>query len=263
MQGIIITTLVVAVTGLIIGCALVAAGKKFHVEEDERVSAVRACLPGNNCGACGYAGCDAVAAAIVAGNAPVTACSVGPEAMVQKISAIMGTDADVTAIQRKTAVVKCFGDCDHTKDQANYVGIADCRAAVLAGVTSASCQYGCLGFGSCVKACTYDAIHVIKGVAVVDTAKCVGCGLCAAACPKGLIEVARADRTYSVRCSNRDKGALVRKICQAGCLGCGICVKQCEYDAIHVEDNLAKIDYDKCQGCGRCAAKCPAKVIIA
>ncbi len=259
MQGIIIATLVVGVIGLIIGIALVAAGRKFYVEVDERETQVRACLPGNNCGACGYAGCDAVAAAIVKGDAPVNACPVGSAAMVEQISAIMGVEAE--AAQRKTALVKCAGDCEHTSEKCNYVGVEDCRAAVLAGLSLASCSYGCLGYGSCVKACTYDAIHVVNGVAVVDTDKCVGCGMCAAACPKNLIEIVRADRQYAVTCSNRDRGPEVKKVCTAGCLGCKACVRQCENEAIQVEGNLAVIDYDKCVGCGKCAEKCPAKII--
>lgn len=263
MQGIIITTLVVAIVGLIIGIALVYADQRFKVVEDERVALVRECLPGNNCGACGYAGCDAVAAAIVAGSAAPNTCAIAPASVAEKIGKIMGEEADVADIKRKTAVVRCFGDCDHTKNKVNYIGINDCRAAALAGIPVASCEYGCLGFGSCTKVCDYDAIHVVNGVAVVDTSKCVGCGLCATACPKELIEVARADRTYVVRCFNKDKGSSVRKVCSAGCLGCGICAKQCEHDAIHLENNLAKIDYDKCQGCGKCAEKCPAKVIVA
>ena len=129
-------------------------------------------------------------------------------------------------------------------------------------MNTGSCTFGCLGYGSCVKVCTYDAIHVVNGVAKVDTSKCVGCGMCAKACPKGLIEVLRADRTFVVQCSNKDRGPAVKKVCSAGCLGCGACVKQCEHDAIHLEGNLAYIDYDKCVGCGKCAEKCPAKNIV-
>ena len=260
MQGIIIATLVLSITGLIVGCALVAAGKKFHVDVDERVTLVRECLPGNNCGACGYAGCDAVAAAIVSGGAPTNACPVGPASMVEKISDIMGVEAG--AVQRKTAFVKCSGDCEHTSSKCTYIGIDDCRSAVNAGLSTESCNYGCLGYGSCVKACNYDAIHVVNGVAVVDTSKCVGCGMCAAACPKGLIEIAIAERTYAVRCSSKDMGPVVKKACSAGCIGCRLCTRQCEHKAITVTDNVAHINYELCVGCGKCAEKCPSKVIV-
>ncbi|MCF0133993.1 MAG: RnfABCDGE type electron transport complex subunit B [Blautia sp.] len=259
MQGIIIATLVVGVIGLLIGVALVATGKKFYVEVDERVTAVRECLPGNNCGACGFAGCDAVADAIVSKAALPNACPVCSADATAKIGSIMGVSA-VKGV-RKVAFVQCAGDCNSTSEKCNYVGIDDCRAAVLAGISIWECDYGCLGYGSCVRACAFDAIHVVDGVAIVDTSKCTGCGQCAKACPKDLIELTREDKAVAVRCSSKDKGAQVKNVCSAGCIGCKLCLKQCENDAITVEGNVARIDYDKCIGCGKCADKCPSKII--
>lgn len=259
MQGIVVATLVVGVISLLIGMALVATGKKFYVEVDEREAAVRDCLPGNNCGGCGYAGCDAVAAAIVSGEAQANICPVCNEEAVQKISGIMGVEAAETV--KMAAFVKCAGTCNHTSEKCNYVGIHDCRAAALSGISVWECDYGCYGFGSCVNACSFDAIHIEDGVAVVDTEKCGGCGRCAAECPKNLIELVRVDKKIAVQCSSHDRGPQVKKVCSAGCIGCRLCMKQCEHDAIHVEDNLAQIDYEKCVGCGKCAEKCPAKII--
>lgn len=259
MQGIVVATLVVGVISLLIGMALVATGKKFYVEVDERETAVRAALPGNNCGGCGYAGCDAVAAAIVSGEAKANVCPVCNEEAVQKISGIMGVDAAETV--KTAAFVKCAGTCKNTSEKCNYVGIRDCRAAALSGISVWECDYGCYGFGSCVNACAFDAIHIEDGVAVVDQEKCAGCGRCAAECPKNLIELVRVDRKLAVRCSSHDRGPQVKSVCSAGCIGCMLCVRQCEHDAIHVENNLAHIDYEKCVGCGKCAEKCPAKII--
>lgn len=258
-MGIVIATLVVGVTGLIIGLALVFAGKKFYVETDQRETAVRECLPGNNCGACGYAGCDSVAAAIVKGEAPVNACPVNSGENAGKIAKIMGVEAVETV--KKIAFVKCAGDCDNTANQCNYVGIHDCRAAVLSGLSIWECDYGCLGYGSCVQACTYHAIRVHNGVAVVDADQCAGCGACVKACPKGLIELIPKDKKAAVACSNQDKGPEVKKVCSAGCIGCRLCTKQCEAGAITVDGFLAHVDYDKCIGCGKCAEKCPSKII--
>jgi Na+-translocating ferredoxin:NAD+ oxidoreductase RNF subunit RnfB len=260
MGTILITTVVIALVGLIVGAGLVYSGKKFYVQVDERESAVRDVLPGNNCGACGFAGCDAMAAAIAKGEAPANGCPVGGQPVASKVAAIMGVDAD--AVAKKIAFVKCKGSCDVTKNQGNYVGVMDCRSAVLAGLNLTDCDFGCVGLGSCVSVCPEHAIFVRNGVAVVNPVKCVGCGLCAKACPKSLIEIVPADHKVRVQCSNRDKGPVVKKVCSAGCIGCAICTRQCEFDAVHVENNIAHIDYEKCTQCGKCAEKCPSKVII-
>ena len=261
MDIILTTTLVITVIGIIVGAGLVFTSKKFYVEVDERETAVREVLPGNNCGACGFAGCDAMAAAIVKGEAPVNGCPVGGAPVAEKIGAIMGTDAE--AVERKVAFVRCKGSCEVTKNQGNYVGVQDCRNASLNGIRTADCDYGCLGLGSCVRVCPENAIQIVDGVAVVNRFKCVGCGLCAKACPKGLIELIPESKRVAVQCRNKDKGPAVRKVCSAGCIGCMLCVRQCASDAIHVTDNLAQVDYEKCVQCGKCVEKCPAKVITA
>ena len=259
MSIILITTLVITLIGILVGAGLVYTGKKFHVEVDEKESAVRAALPGNNCGGCGYAGCDALAAAIAKGEAPVNSCPVGGAPVTKAIGEIMGTEAE--APEPKVAFVRCKGTCAVTKNQGNYVGIQDCKTAVLGGIRTADCDYGCLGLGTCVRACPEHAIKIIDGVAVVSRSKCIGCGVCVKACPKGIIELVPVKQRVIVQCMNLDRGPAVRKVCSAGCIGCMLCTKQCEFDAVHVNGNLAKIDYDKCVQCGKCAAKCPAKVI--
>ena len=256
-----ITTLVIAVIAVLVAVGLVFTGKKFAVAVDEREVAVREKLPGNNCGACGYAGCDALAAAISKGEVPVNACPVGGAPVAQEIGDIMGTTAG--SVERKTAFVACKGTCEVTKNQGNYVGIRDCRAAVLSGINVTDCNYGCLGFGSCAEVCPEQAISVQNGVAVVNRNRCVSCGLCVKACPRGLISLIPESRVVRVQCSNRDKGPVVRKICSAGCIGCGLCAKQCEFGAIEFDGTLARVNPEKCTLCGKCAAKCPAKVITA
>ncbi|MBQ7460564.1 MAG: RnfABCDGE type electron transport complex subunit B [Oscillospiraceae bacterium] len=259
MSIILITTLVITLIGLLVGAGLVFTDNKFKVETDAREAAVRECLPGNNCGACGFAGCDAMAAAIVNGEAPVNGCPVGGGPVAAKIGEVMGVTAE--ASERRVAFVRCKGSCEVTHNQGNYIGIRDCRSAVLSGISVTDCDYGCLGFGTCSSVCPAGAIKVKGGVASVDRRKCIGCGLCAKACPRGLIELVPESKRVSVQCSNRDKGPTVRKVCSAGCIGCALCVKQCESGAVAVENNLAHIDYEKCVQCGKCAEKCPAKVI--
>ena len=257
----IVTVLLLGIIGLLIGVALVIAGEKFKVEVDPKEIEVRACLPGNNCGACGYAGCDAVAGAIARGEAPVSACPVGGAAVADKISEIMGVASDGDAV-RKVAFVKCAGTCDKAKKKGNYVGIRTCEAAAASPQKGEKyCAQGCFGYGSCVKACKFDAIHIVDGIALVDREKCRSCGMCAAVCPQHLIELIPEPARYTVQCSNTERFPVLKTQCDAGCRACGVCVKQCEHGAIAVENNIAKIDYEKCVGCGKCAEKCPAKII--
>lgn len=256
---ILIATVVVTVLGLVVGVGLVLTEKKFHVEVDERVSRVRDLLPGNNCGACGYAGCDAVAAVIVSRDAPVYACPVCSNDAVAAIGKIMGVQAGPA--EKHVAFVRCSGTCEKTTVRAGYVGVNDCRAAELAGLAIGECSYGCMGLGSCAKVCTVNAIKIRQGVAAVNTEVCIGCAMCTKACPKGLIVMTPYKKAFAVGCFNKDKGAQVKKVCTAGCIGCGACAKACEHEAITVEDNLARIDYSKCVGCGKCFDKCPTKII--
>ncbi len=259
MQSILIATVAVAIIGLLIGVLLVIVGNKFKVETDPREAAVREFLPGNNCGGCGYAGCDAMAAAIVAGEAPVSGCPVGGDPVAEQIANIMGVEAEEG--EKKVAFVKCGGDCEHAVPKCNYIGIRDCASAMASSISPWKCDYGCLGFGSCAAACPFDAIHVINGVARVDSARCKACGKCITACPKHLIEFVPADAPHAVACSNKDRGPAVKKVCSSGCIGCRLCEKQCEAGAIKVENNVAHIDYEKCTGCGKCVEKCPAGAI--
>lgn len=260
MVPVIVATLVVALTGLIIGILLGIAGEKFKVEVDERELLVREALPGVNCGACGYAGCDAAAKAVAEGSAPVNLCPVGGVPVADKVAEIMGVTAEAT--EKNVAFVKCSGTCDKAVDYSQYYGVKDCVAAMSSpGEGGKACSYGCMGLGSCVKACPFDAIHVIDGIAKVDVEKCTACNNCVKVCPKNIIEIVPAKAEFLVRCNSLDKGKDVKSKCDAGCIGCSMCVRVCEYDAVHVEDNLAYIDQSKCVKCGKCAEKCPTKVI--
>lgn len=255
-----IAVAVVSITGLIIGILLGIAAKVFHVEVDERELFVRELLPGNNCGGCGYPGCDGLAKAIALGEAPVNACPVASGNIHDEIGKVMGVKA--TKADRKIAFVKCNGTCDKTEIKYNYYGISDCKQmAVAPGAGDKACSYGCLGGGSCVRACAFDAIHIVNGIAVVDKEKCVSCGKCVAECPKDLIEIVPAKAEHLVICNSNDKGKDVIASCSVGCIACMKCTKVCEFDAIHVADNLAKIDYAKCTNCGKCAEVCPRKII--
>ena len=255
--------------GLIFGLVLAAASKVFYVETDPRLDKLNECLPGANCGGCGYPGCGGYAEAVLKGEAPIGKCASGGNECAQAMGAVMGVKAD--HVTRKVALVRCSGEKTYDKDgnlthgakvKAEYEGFKDCLSATKVGGNGPlSCKYGCLGFGSCVKACQYGAIQVIGGVARVDEDLCVGCMACAAVCPRNLIVAVEPNRNVVIACASLAKGAVTTRGCTTGCIGCGLCKKICPHDAITVENNLARIDYSKCDNCGLCATVCPKKLI--
>lgn len=260
MTGILYPVIVLGGLGLLFGVSLGFASKVFAVETDPKVEAIRGVLPGANCGACGYPGCDGCANAIAQGNAPANACVVGGKSVAEKVANIMGVEAG--ELNRQVATVLCQGDCDKAKSKYKYTGLRDCRAQNILAGGSKSCSYGCLGCGTCVDVCNYDAIHLVNGVAFVDKEKCVACRACINVCPKHIIELVPYDNKVVVKCKSNDPGKVVRGNCSIGCIGCQICVKNCPEDAFTFENYLSKINYDKCTNCGICAEKCPTGAIF-
>ncbi len=253
--------LVVGLIGLVFGLILSYAGEKLKVEVDPRIEEVNDALPGANCAGCGFTGCMAFAEAVVEGKASPSGCPVGGDDTATKVSEILGLEADST--DKQIAFVKCGGTCDKAKDKYNYYGYNDCNAAsILAGGSKKGCNFGCMGLGSCVSKCNFDAIHIVDGVAKVDIEKCVGCKACIPACPKTLIDMVPEKIKVHVNCNSNDKGKDVKANCSVGCIGCKLCEKECKFDAIHVTDFLAKVDYDKCKNCGMCVKVCPTNAII-
>ncbi|MFZ5572155.1 MAG: RnfABCDGE type electron transport complex subunit B [Thermodesulfobacteriota bacterium] len=216
------------------------ADKAFRVETDPRFELVGAALPGANCGGCGYVGCNEYAEAVIAGEL-VNKCVVGGAGCAAALADIMGLKADASLPYRP--IVHCGARLSDRLGRNPYFGEQRCAAAnIVADVQG--CTFGCLGFGDCQKACNYDAIHVIDGLATVDYEKCVGCGACAKACPRNIITITpfKAQRMLAVTCSNKDAGKDVMKVCNVGCVGCGSCARISSLFTI--ENNLSTINYE-------------------
>ncbi len=259
ITDVLIPVAIFAGLGLLFGVALAVAAKIFEVKVDERVPKITECLPGANCGGCGYSGCAALAEAIVRGDAKPNACTVGGAEAATKIGEIMGVEVEET--HRMRAQVMCSGTADFAKKKYIYAGAKDCISATKLAGGDKMCPNGCVGLGTCVAACPFGAISVVEGVAVIDYKKCEGCGVCTHACPKGIIKLIPYNSRHWVGCMSVQKGAVTRTQCDVGCISCKLCEKACEYDAIKVTDFVASIDYDKCTGCGKCIEKCPRHII--
>ena len=249
--------------GIAIVCAalLTVASVFFGIKEDETALAIRDCLPGANCGACGFSGCDGYAKALAEKTTEKTnLCVPGGDCVAKEIAAILGVEA--ADVVEKVAYVACNGTCDVVERKYEFVGgVKSCLTANMAYSGDKTCTYACLGYGDCVAVCPQGAISVESGVAKVDPRKCIGCGICVRQCPNGIIHLINDTTRVVVECSNHDKGALTRKYCSNGCIGCMKCQKTCPSGAITVKDNLATIDYSLCTGCGSCVEVCPVHCI--
>ena len=260
MQIIIYSVVLLAIISLIIGIFLGISSEIFNVKVDEKIIKIRECLPGNNCGGCGYAGCDALAEAIANGKAAVNACPVGGNNVATLISKVMGTEAIESV--KMVAFVHCDGTCVNANKSYIYNGVKDCRiVATLPNSGEKKCNNACLGYGSCVNACKFGALSIIDNVAKVDKEKCVACKACIDVCPMKLIELVPYDKKHLVKCSNRDKGKKAMDACKVSCIACGMCEKNCPKSAIKVINNVAVIDYEKCDDCGICVDKCKRECI--
>ena len=261
VMNIVYAVVVLGALGALFGLILAVASKVFEVKKDPREEAILSHLAGANCGGCGYPGCAGCAAAILAGDAPVTACAPAGAENAAVIAEIMGQAAPTG--ERQVAFVRCNGGTN-AKKRYEYVGVKDCLSATKVAAGPLECQFGCLGFGSCVAACQFGAMSIgPNGAAVVDPDKCTNCMACAKACPRHLIvSVPASERKVHVACANLDKGKAAMSVCSSSCIGCGLCEKECKKDAIHVVGGVAVVDYDKCIGCKMCTKVCPRDAIL-
>lgn len=261
MNDIIIATIVVGSIGLIIALLLTFASEKFAVSVNEKEHQIREILPGNNCGGCGYPGCDGLAKAIVDGEAKTNQCPIGGNTVADAIAKIMGVESAKTI--KMSAFVRCHGTCKNATIQYLYHGIKDCNnAAIVPGGGDKQCNHGCMGYGSCIKVCDYGAISIVDGVAIVDSNLCQACNKCVNICPNHVITLIPDQKQAIVRCNSSAPALRARKNCTTSCIGCGLCARNCPNNAIIIKNFLAHIDYNKCTNCGICKDKCPRNCII-
>ncbi len=245
--------------GILFGIGLSLAARKFCVSSDPKIDNIQNNLPGANCGACGMGGCSGLAEALTEGKCDVDKCTVAGEDSKIKIAQILGVEFKKKA--RMIATLHCAGG-KKVKERFIYNGISDCVAANLLFGGGKDCTYGCLGFGTCVKICPFGAISMSNdGLPVIDKDKCKACNKCVEACPKKLFSLVPETHTVFVACSSGDLGKDTKSACPVGCIACKLCERACKFDAIHVIDNLAVIDYNKCTSCGECIKVCPMKTI--
>ncbi|MDR2865293.1 MAG: RnfABCDGE type electron transport complex subunit B [Spirochaetaceae bacterium] len=258
MNTILLTAIFAASLTLILGVLLGIFRKVFHVESDVLVSLIRETLPGANCGACGFPGCDGFAAAVSAKEAEPDKCTVSDAKSTKKRAELVGSNADIVPLM---VVLACRGSRDRAQEKGIYTGEKNCRGAKIASQGVKLCSWACIGFGDCITVCQFGAITMGEnGLPFIDRTKCTGCGMCAAECPQLLLKIVPRDREGVIAlCQNRNPiRAQIRKNCAAGCIKCGICVKKCPNQAIEIINGIPEIDYKKCSSCGLCVGVCPA-----
>ena len=259
---------VITALGAIFGTGLSLANKKFAVNTDPRIEKILALLPGANCGSCGYPGCSGLAEAIVARKASVAPCIACTSDNRKKIAAIMGITGEIeeNIELRKVPILSCNGNHITAPKLFEYKGIKDCHLVANFFAGPGRCNFGCLGFGSCVKICPFGAISMGEnGLPQFDYSKCTGCGLCVQQCPQKVITLVNANSKIHVKCNNRDKGKAAILDCSVSCISCGICEKNCPTGAIKLREDsngsIPVIDYSICNECGLCVKNCPRHCI--
>ncbi len=248
--------------GLVFALFLVTANKRFAVETDPRIAQLEEAFPGVNCGGCGYASCAAYAEAVAQKGEKIDLCVVGGDDTTREVAHVMGVKVSDEQKDKLVAVVFCQGDSEASAFPGVYKGIPDCAAAVYSQDVAKRCKYGCVGLGSCVAACPFDAIHLSPtGIPYVDAEKCTACGNCVIACPRDLIEIHPLKHDAFVYCKSLDPGPIARKVCKKACIACNICVKAAAADenpdAVYMEKNLARVNTQNYSAKPEYGEKCP------
>jgi Na+-translocating ferredoxin:NAD+ oxidoreductase RNF subunit RnfB len=262
LHSILITSAFMGGLGVLLAIILAIASKRLYVFEDPRIGEVEELLPHSNCGACGSAGCRNFAELVVEGKMSPASCTVNSPDQTNSIAELLGVAAG--EVEKRTARLACAGGKHVATMRAKYAGLSSCRAATVAGGGGKSCAWGCLGLADCAEVCEFDAITMDKnGLPVVDSAKCTACGDCVDVCPKDLFSIHGVTHKLWVACRNEAEGDAAEAACEVACTACGRCVVDGAPGLIHLERNLAVIDYDKNSSAKPIATdRCPTGAIV-
>ena len=263
VQNILFSGFIMLTLAAAFAIVLLIASIKLKVEIDPKVEQIHEALPNIDCGACGFAGCAAYAKAIADDPKLLGKCAPGGPDTAAKIAEILNLQVSSSGAPQRP-VINCRARTEDKNFHAKYDGIKTCTAA-NAQPTVQACSFGCLGYGDCVSACKFDALHIVDGLATVDYQNCTGCTACSKACPRNLIKMVpfTNENMLTVACSSRENPKSTRSVCKVGCIGCSLCVKQT--DIFKIENNLASIDYEKYQPSEQTETavnKCPTGVIV-
>lgn len=258
--------LIFTAIGAVFGVTLAAVARRFQVPTNPLVDRVRSFLPSANCGACGYAGCQAYAEALVErADVPPNLCAPGRGAVAAALAGLTGKE--MGAVLDRIVVMRCNGTSAFARAEAQYAGVETCAAASLVFGGPKACKNGCLGLGDCVRACPFDALYLgDEGIAVVKPESCTGCGLCVPACPKDLFQLYPREHRIELSCVAKDKQSVVRATCMVGCTLCRKCVAKCPAQAIEWDGRTIIIHHDTCLAYGpscqeACVDICPSVIL--
>ena len=255
MTGVILLT----ITGVVLAIAIGLVTKYFGVKQNPLAEKLLAIMPGANCGGCGFAGCADYVDAMVTGRAAPGRCPSMNEDAMKVCSKLLGRDVEKT--EPMVAVVACSGDDNHAVRRGIYNGITDCRNAMIVAGGGKGCLFGCLGMGTCARACPFGAIEMTeRHIAVVHPELCTGCGSCAAVCPRHVIKLVPRTSKIHVFCSSPESAKVKMPVCSGACIGCKKCARNSQEGQMTFNGFLACVNYENAPD-QKLEEVCPTKAL--